>query len=969
MLENNTQGMNCWVKAGLVLGLTCAISIFMCQGWYQPKQALATITQPAAWTVVSATTNPVAASYSIAGTVGSSRMLVVGVSVTSTTNTTTQTCAVTYGGTALTPVPGTATGTTAGYQHTYLFYMLETGNTTLFNGSANSLAVTVTGGVTTYSSVYKAVFDGVYQSAAPFTSSTSTSNGTGTGTPAFATGLNIAYGDQAVEIINATRVGSTTARTITAWNLNWSAGSALAVQSGGATNGTSNYIGSNTTANASNTSLHTWDGTSSFSMSGMSIKAKLSTITDCGGCHFYPGTSNLPADGTGRNTPAGQFLGNHLTHAGQYAYVCTACHKDNTAAGNAHSRGFINLTGSKLSGSAYGNGTFAATHQKAVSNSPTLYACNNTYCHSNGTSVSTGSIVANASPTWGAAAGSLGCAGCHDSPPSYANNSPKKNSHTSSPTHASSTCDKCHYTVTTNGSTIASVVDHVSGAYNVSPNTGAGISFTYTYAAGGGTCASGGCHGTAQWGVTVINCNTCHNSTQPSIAGASPAGSRRQVLASAANTGEFTITAGTAYTNMTSHVKTSSMSVNTCQICHSQGSHKTIAGGVNVLLQDTRAASGTGTISYDGTTASLTNFCIGCHDSGGYTNIATIRPSGSTATAAAPYADSGDSNAPDNIFSEWSSAGQFTGTSNGFPATTKKTHRRSAQCMDCHGDNRNDSTTTPRINAHASGNGRFLRYSTNALMGYGQTCFNKSTGCHGPGSTLAYTGARVYNQFKVFSSATLKGIGSNGAHPILKAVVPKSTLLRPDTAGAYFVNGWKVNSVATCSDCHGGSYNGPKGPHGSANAYLLKSANTTAYTQHTNGTAIGTPTTAGNAKIMCLNCHAVDVYGDGGISTVVGSNGGTRYGHGSTRGYSGSVGNCAGAANDLEAIGCKNCHAGNARGGTHSTSIGGVGGASTSGPGFMNGNCWTAPPDASNCYATTRSAENGTWSTCTKGAH
>ena len=91
--------------------------------------------------------------------------------------------------------------------------------------------------------------------------------------------------------------------------------------------------------------------------------------------------------------------------------------------------------------------------------------CANTYCHSNGTSVATGTIPANTSAEWGA---DPDCSGCHGNPPAYANGAPKKNSHAA---HGGSTCDKCHSATTTTGTTITS-----SGT----PATLAGIAFINT---------------------------------------------------------------------------------------------------------------------------------------------------------------------------------------------------------------------------------------------------------------------------------------------------------------------------------------------------------------------------------------------------------------------------------------------------------------------------------------------------------
>ena len=122
-------------------------------------------------------------------------------------------------------------------------------------------------------------------------------------------------------------------------------------------------------------------------------------------------------------------------------------------------------------------------------------ACTNTYCHSSGVSVATGTIPANSSPAWGS--GAMPCTGCHDYPPAYANGSPKANSHQ---IHSAYGCNICHANTTSDGVTVTNTQYHVNKAYDV--NAGGGVSFTYTYYATGGTCADISCHSgsSATWG-------------------------------------------------------------------------------------------------------------------------------------------------------------------------------------------------------------------------------------------------------------------------------------------------------------------------------------------------------------------------------------------------------------------------------------------------------------------------------------
>ena len=142
--------------------------------------------------------------------------------------------------------------------------------------------------------------------------------------------------------------------------------------------------------------------------------------------------------------------------------------------------------GSPTPGSGYGN-------------------CANTYCHSDGTSLATGIIPANVAPVWGGSA--LTCTACHGCPPSYENGHPKANSHLR---HAAYGCGTCHALTTVDGTTInSSDTSHCNTHFDLWPVSGgyAGITFTYTFNANGGTCTNISCHDsnnkTAVWGSTL----------------------------------------------------------------------------------------------------------------------------------------------------------------------------------------------------------------------------------------------------------------------------------------------------------------------------------------------------------------------------------------------------------------------------------------------------------------------------------
>ncbi|MSM41611.1 MAG: CxxxxCH/CxxCH domain-containing protein [Geobacter sp.] len=236
--------------------------------------------------------------------------------------------------------------------------------------------------------------------------------------------------------------------------------------------------------------------------------------TGCKGCHAeIDDHGGIAADGERWIA-----TGNHRTHNayrfdtyGSVIVKCTMCHSwtlgplgggcggrchtDNQKLYANHANGKVDVvfkpeftvgsySGSGIPRSGFGN-------------------CSNTYCHSNGSSVATGSIPANTTVRWGSP--TLACNGCHGYPPAYANGSPKANKHG----NHSFGCNVCHSATTSDGATIIApggyygIENHVDKAYTVV--AGGGASFTYAFATTGGSCTSISCHqgGNASWGSST----------------------------------------------------------------------------------------------------------------------------------------------------------------------------------------------------------------------------------------------------------------------------------------------------------------------------------------------------------------------------------------------------------------------------------------------------------------------------------
>lgn len=229
----------------------------------------------------------------------------------------------------------------------------------------------------------------------------------------------------------------------------------------------------------------------------------VSATGKCGTCHGdgYHGALNKMLSGSHDKHMsygfAGSITGCGICHygAGFATNSCTQCHYgSDTNLTDLHINHKVDV--SFLT--KYG-GTYGGTPEPGDG----YGSCSSVYCHSDGTSLATGSVPLNTSTVWGS--GVLSCGSCHGNPPAYGNGSPKANSHT----RHNFGCHICHSATTSDGIAISSTLKHVNQAYDLSP--GVGVTFTYVFAITGGTCSNISCHNncTAVWG-TVLTCVDCH---------------------------------------------------------------------------------------------------------------------------------------------------------------------------------------------------------------------------------------------------------------------------------------------------------------------------------------------------------------------------------------------------------------------------------------------------------------------------
>jgi predicted CxxxxCH...CXXCH cytochrome family protein len=225
---------------------------------------------------------------------------------------------------------------------------------------------------------------------------------------------------------------------------------------------------------------------------------------------WYGASSNMPDCGichAGAYDPvsldSSRAAGKHAEHVTVNHIACAKCH--NGYPGSAtHMNGTVNVADPAV------NLVFFEGFNSSGVWSGAAATCSATYCHSNGTSVSTGAAPAGTSPSWNSPADS-GCNACHGDPslsgwtasfPPYVQDRPKSNDHDIH-RRAGIGCNSCHVTTTHDNVTIFDTSKHINGVYDVAPDTSvfftiAGVTvpvnFSYVYDPGGGVCSNISCH-------------------------------------------------------------------------------------------------------------------------------------------------------------------------------------------------------------------------------------------------------------------------------------------------------------------------------------------------------------------------------------------------------------------------------------------------------------------------------------------
>ncbi|MDH4226412.1 MAG: cytochrome c3 family protein [Deltaproteobacteria bacterium] len=192
-------------------------------------------------------------------------------------------------------------------------------------------------------------------------------------------------------------------------------------------------------------------------------------------------------------------------------------------------------------------------------------------------------------------------------------------------------------------------------------------------------------------------------------------------------------------------------------------------------------------------------------------------------------------------------------------------------------------------------------------------------GAAGPAATVT-TGSGTYPQTEVTRDFNPRNLGY---HPVFNRGQNRPGALNATFDTAFNnARGIYLDSYITCTDCHASDVQtDPRGPHGSANAYLLR------------GNEAG-----GVSTWLCYNCHLQAVYGSTGgagpglPSHVIHPPDNTRLDV-----YAAAKLPTA----PMPAIGCMNCHGGGRFGGIHGSNEPVAFGVSSRGSRLINGAAWT----------------------------
>ena len=236
---------------------------------------------------------------------GANRVLVVGIATTSAASGTVgNPTIITYGGQTLTLATGN--GATNGRMHTWLYYLKDNA---VMDNTARPLNVTMGAGTILNMTVWSAVYAGVDQTPATYTTGNNLNNGGGSGPAALSAAMTVNAGEQAVYISSVYNDTNVTLPTYTI-NANWTTGGNNTGTSAGTPAAWRNEVANRAvpvanTTDASATSAIAPAGTIRYAMSAMSLPP-------------LPVPTTTVGDG---NTPANKTVGGSFTNQAASAFT------------------------------------------------------------------------------------------------------------------------------------------------------------------------------------------------------------------------------------------------------------------------------------------------------------------------------------------------------------------------------------------------------------------------------------------------------------------------------------------------------------------------------------------------------------------------------------------------------------------------------------------------------------------------
>ncbi len=205
--------------------------------------------------------------------------------------------------------------------------------------------------------------------------------------------------------------------------------------------------------------------------------------------------------------------------------------------------------------------------------------------------------------------------------------------------------------------------------------------------------------------------------------------------------------------------------------------------------------------------------------------------------------------------------GRHTGPLESLPSDfgTTPVNRRHAECPDCHDPHVSRADFFPPSGSDASK--RILGASRVTVLNGAAGSAPSYTFV--PGSdTLSAPTAEYSLCFKCHSSWTTQPAGQTDMARVLNPANPSfhpiEGLGRNTNINMLaFVTGWSALSTTRCTDCHGSDFGTTRGPHGSANRYILKAPYTASSASRTMA-----------SNEICFVCHRYDVYANSASSST-----------------------------------------------------------------------------------------------------